>query len=657
MASQKETQNLNLTQATEFVEDFFGHNTPLVETFVTLYIYMLKQNSGFLIRTNGEILGVARMEEHYRFYVSKKEGECFIKFKHRSEKEPFTATEAKRYMGECDECNRFFELGELNVPPETVRESIETGKDIPAKGRKERIDGLIPLKKKAENCLRVEVNKNVQITARDTYNELLRLFGDFCVNGGILNVRDGDILMSRIMRILPVTLQQLGERYGFTRERIRQRQMKTWKRVAVGVQYDSKKEGFIRLREQLISILEGLPDEEYFSVMVLIRCRNEILGSWLQEVSIPFHVRLPYLEILQKLNQELKPSEDWNTPDAGQVRDGDHPSVFGFQDRSNSTETVHTSRYPCPFCGTVGALSIYAETKSYQCASCHAQGSMIPDAENSNENTIAPTAMTAQEPEPMDESIYRQLMRDAARYHHNQLRTNPQAHAVISLLHSWGLYGKSIVQLGLGFHDGSFTDLIRHMNQEKGYTMAQLEEARLVSKSPKGSLCDRMRDCLVIPVINANGEIVAFDSLTKTTHQLYKHPNTPRFSRRNEVYSLNLAKKTCLASVIVATSYESYFRLYGAGLNNTVAVLSRTVTEEQMILLKAHFKVVMLVSDRNVDPTSIRAFCQKNDMYFEDLSLTAWDDVAVSVGELVPLLKEKAEKYQGIFRGYDLKKQ
>jgi hypothetical protein len=76
-----------------------------------------------------------------------------------------------------------------------------------------------------------------------------------------------------------------------------------------------------------------------------------------------------------------------------------------------------------------------------------------------------------------------------------------------------------------------------------------------------------------------------------------------------------------------------------------------------MILLKAHFKVVMLVSDRNVDPTNIRAFCQKNDMYFEDLSLTAWDDVATSVGELVPLLKEKVEKYQGIFRGYDLKKQ
>jgi hypothetical protein len=39
-------------------------------------------------------------------------------------------------------------------------------------------------------------------------------------------------------------------------------------------------------------------------------------------------------------------------------------------------------------------------------------------------------------------------------------------------------------------------------------------------------------------------------------------------------------------------------------------------------------------------------------MYFEDLSLTAWDDVAVSVGELVPLLKEKVGKYQEIFRDF-----
>ena len=49
-----------------------------------------------------------------------------------------------------------------------------------------------------------------------------------------------------------------------------------------------------------------------------------------------------------------------------------------------------------------------------------------------------------------------ELMRDAAMYYHQQLKSNPKAKSAIDILHSWGIFGKTIVQLGIGFHDNSF---------------------------------------------------------------------------------------------------------------------------------------------------------------------------------------------------------
>ena len=61
-----------------------------------------------------------------------------------------------------------------------------------------------------------------------------------------------------------------------------------------------------------------------------------------------------------------------------------------------------------------------------------------------------------------------ELMRDAGLYYHTQLKSNPKASVAIDVLHSWGIQGKTIVQLGIGFHDNSFHDFIDHMTKVKG---------------------------------------------------------------------------------------------------------------------------------------------------------------------------------------------
>ena len=100
------------------------------------------------------------------------------------------------------------------------------------------------------------------------------------------------------------------------------------------------------------------------------------------------------------------------------------------------------------------------------------------------------------------------LMRDAAIFYHSQLKTNSKAKSAIDQLHAWGIKGKTIVQLGIGFHDNSFNCFIEYMTKQKSYTIAQLEEANLIAKSSKGNYCDKMRNSIIIPTIDEDGNIV-----------------------------------------------------------------------------------------------------------------------------------------------------
>ena len=136
------------------------------------------------------------------------------------------------------------------------------------------------------------------------------------------------------------------------------------------------------------------------------------------------------------------------------------------------------------------------------------------------------------------------LMREAALYYHSQLKSNSKASIAIDILHSWGIKGKTIVQLGIGFHDNSFNSFMNYMIKQKSYLITQLEEAKLVLQSAKGNYYDKMRNSIIIPTIDANGNVVCFDFYITNKQQLFKYPNTKYFERSQNLYSYNLAIKS-----------------------------------------------------------------------------------------------------------------
>ncbi len=244
--------------------------------------------------------------------------------------------------------------------------------------------------------------------------------------------------------------------------------------------------------------------------------------------------------------------------------------------------------------------------------------------------------------------MFCELMRDAGLYYHNQLKSNPKAKAAIDILHSWGIQGKTIVKLGIGFHDNSSHDFIDYMVKIKGYTISQLEEARLISKSSNGNYCDKMRNSIIIPTVNLNGEIICFDYFIVDKQQFYIYPKTDNYKRSENLYSLNLAEKSNNGSVIIVTTYEDYFKLIGKGITNVVSTYLPKITESQLKLLKKKFKVILPLTSQQINLPECKVFCRKNNMFCEEIEIKGFDSVVDFIENNESAIKGKIAEYDSI---------
>lgn len=283
----------------------------------------------------------------------------------------------------------------------------------------------------------------------------------------------------------------------------------------------------------------------------------------------------------------------------------------------------------CPVCGKSESFVVYPETTSFYCFACSLGGDIITyvmktkkvdyKAAVSELASIAGITLPEIKPSPNN------LMRDAAMFYHSQLKTNSKAKSAIDQLHTWGIKGKTIVQLGIGFHDNSFNCFIEYMTKQKSYTIDQLAEANLIAKSSKGNYCDKMRNSIIIPTIDEDGNVVCFDYYIIDKAQLYKYPNSDKFARSNHLYSFNLAVRSEKKSVIIVSSYEDYFKLFGLGITNVVATYLPRITNGQLDLLKKHFKVVMPFLPQYVNFSACNQYCKNNKMYCEEIRLQGCD--------------------------------
>ena len=267
----------------------------------------------------------------------------------------------------------------------------------------------------------------------------------------------------------------------------------------------------------------------------------------------------------------------------------------------------------CPFHNEkTGSFSVSPDKQMYYCFGCRHGGGVV-NFIMEIENLAFPDAVrflakrvnldVPEDSASREESRRRQrvlaLNKDAARWFYQNL-SRPEGAAVGAYLAGRRISRKTAMNFGLGASLDSWDALLTAM-QEKGYTKAELLAAGLVVRNKQGRLYDKFRSRLMFPVIDVRGDVVAFGGrvLDKSEPKYMNTTETIVYSKRRNLYGINLAKRTKRPNFILCEGNIDVITLHQAGFDNAVASMGTALTLEQTKILSRYTKELVLCYDND----------------------------------------------------------
>lgn len=189
----------------------------------------------------------------------------------------------------------------------------------------------------------------------------------------------------------------------------------------------------------------------------------------------------------------------------------------------------------------------------------------------------------------------------AAAYFQYQLKNHPAAQYVRSYVQERRINANSIEAFQIGFAPNSLNGLLEHL-KSKGFTVAELERAGVVSTTEEGIVRDRFRGRLMFPIRNRRGQTIAFGARALAQDQQPKYlnsPDTPLFSKSDTLYGIDFAKDAIRAEnlAIIVEGYTDVIIAHQQGFKNVVASLGTALTEKQLAQLSRMTKRYALALD------------------------------------------------------------
>ena len=265
----------------------------------------------------------------------------------------------------------------------------------------------------------------------------------------------------------------------------------------------------------------------------------------------------------------------------------------------------------CPFHSEkTPSFSVSPEKQIYHCFGCGKGGGVI-NFIMEIENLSYPDAVRflakrvhLEVPEDAsDENRHRrermlELNRDAARFFHDCL-SGSGGEAARRYVNMREISGSMVTRFGLGFAPDSWDSLVLAM-RDKGYTKAELLDAGLARASKKGdSIYDTFRNRLMFPVIDVRGSVIGFSGriLDDGEPKYMNSPETLVFNKSQNLFALNLAKKSKKGYIILSEGNIDVVALHQAGIDCAVASLGTSLTPEQARLISNYTKQVVIAYD------------------------------------------------------------
>jgi DNA primase len=188
----------------------------------------------------------------------------------------------------------------------------------------------------------------------------------------------------------------------------------------------------------------------------------------------------------------------------------------------------------------------------------------------------------------------------AAAWFADQL-SSPAGARVRRQIEARGITDTTRQALGLGYAPSGHPSL-KEALLAKGFTQGLLLKAGLLVQRDDGSVIDRFRHRLMIPICRESGPVIAFGGRAVDPEQQPKYlnsPETPIYSKGRTLYGLNLSKSAIRQGkfAVLVEGYFDFAQVYQAGFQGVVASCGTAVTPQQARLLKRFASRVVLSFD------------------------------------------------------------
>lgn len=190
------------------------------------------------------------------------------------------------------------------------------------------------------------------------------------------------------------------------------------------------------------------------------------------------------------------------------------------------------------------------------------------------------------------------VLEQAAAFYHRVLKESPAAEASRKYFAKRGVTEESVNKFKLGFAPQG--QLVAKA-LKKGFTEQQLISAGLVTRTERGKLFEYMSERIVFPIFDTQGRVVAFGGRALRDEQP-KYLNSPEsavYSKSFQLYGLFEALPALRKrkDVMVLEGYMDVVVTHQFGVNNTVATLGTSLTQQQSQILKRYAEQIILLFD------------------------------------------------------------
>jgi len=269
----------------------------------------------------------------------------------------------------------------------------------------------------------------------------------------------------------------------------------------------------------------------------------------------------------------------------------------------------------CPFhTEKTPSFNVDVGKKLFYCFGCGVGGNVFTFIMN-KENLSFPEAVryladkfNIQLPENMNSKLSQEfrvrreffkINRLAAKYYNYCLLHTREGYKALAYIKKRGFTHDTVDNFFLGYAPSSWDGLIKFA-RKKGINPDTLEKAGLViARKDKKGYYDRFRNRLMFPIEDVTKNIIGFGgrALDNSMPKYLNSPETPLFSKGDNLYALSKIKKEPSLDVIVVEGYMDCITLHQHGFKQTVASLGTALTKKQARLLKKYTGGVILSYD------------------------------------------------------------